>query len=87
MLFYTFNGEKYQNEYFNYYFNNTIRSVDRSVDHSCFQGKYVAYSLRESKATVIYDKTIRSQDNGLYIENLETVKQKIYQKNASLMIF
>lgn len=76
VLFYTFNGEKYQNEYFNYYFNNTIRSVDRSVDHSCFQGKYVAYSLRESKANVIYDKTIRSQDNGLYIENLETGETK-----------
>ena len=76
VLFYTFNGEKYQNEYFNYYFNNTIRSVDRSVDHSCFQGKYVAYSLRKSKATVIYDKTIRSQDNGLYIGNLETGETK-----------
>lgn len=72
VLFYTFNGEKYQNEHFNHYFKNTIWSVE----HSYFQGKYVAYSLRKKKANVIYDKTIRNPDNGLYIENLETGETK-----------
>lgn len=75
--FYNFSGEKFTNENYNKIYSDIFSCLD-SVEYS---GEYMYYTLRNRNSNEVFDRTINSEENGLYKANLETGKiEKISDK-------